>query len=137
MTVPPWLRELADAVAEQIAPADLLSPIGCHFCELDGRWEISVFASSTEFVGGRRDGRRQQSKFSLNLLRVLALLDNVQACHWQSRAIAPSDELGAHFSVEGKYQGHSVWLRVLAEAPRRFTPGRQARIHENAIVDTW
>src|SRR5262245_5268621 len=32
MTVPSWLRELADAVTAQIAPAELLAPLGCHIC---------------------------------------------------------------------------------------------------------
>lgn len=137
MTVPPWLRELADAVAAQIAPADLLSPIGCHYCEVDGHWEISLFASTTEVVGGSRDGRRRQSKFTVNLMKVLGLFDEIKACHWQNRAVNRTDELGAHFSVEARYAGHLVWLRVLADAPRRFSSGRQARVHDDAIVEIW
>lgn len=137
MTVPKWLRELADAVAAQIAPAELLAPLGCHFCDVDGHWEISIFASTTEVVGGSRDGRRHQSKFTVNLLKVLGLFEEIKACHWQNRAVTRADELGAHFSVEARYAGHPVWLRVLADAPRRFSPGRQARINENAIIDIW
>ena len=137
MTVPSWLRELADAVAAQIAPADLLAPLGCHYCEVDGHWEISIFASSTEVVGGSRDGRRRQSKFTLNLMKVLGLLEEIKSCYWQNRAVNRSDELGAHFAVEARYCGHPVCLRVLADTPRRFAPGRQARVHENSIIDMW
>ncbi len=137
MTVPTWLRELADAVAAQIAPAELLAPLGCHFCEVDGQWEVSLFAAATEVVGGSRDGRRRQSKFTLNVLKVLGMLDEIKAIHWQNRAVNRSDELGAHISIEARYAGHAVWLRVLADAPRRFSSGRQIRVNDDAIVETW
>lgn len=137
MNVPPWLRELADAVAAQIAPADLLAPLGCHICEVEGQWEISLFASSTEVVGGSRDGRRRQSKFTVNLMKVLGLFEEIKACHWQNRPFSASDELGAHFSVDAHYAGHPVSLRVLAAAPKRFSSGRQARVNDDAIVETW
>lgn len=137
MTVPAWLSDLADAVVEQIAPIELLSPVGCHFCEADGRWEVAIFASTTEVVGGRRDGRNVQSKFRLNVLQLLAMFDDVLRCDWQNLPVDRDDELGAHLSIEGSHQGHDVWLRILSEAPRRFPAGRQARVHDNAIIDTW
>jgi hypothetical protein len=33
------------------------------------------------------------------------------------------EQTGQHISIEGTYQGHLVWLRVLAEAPDDEEPG--------------
>jgi hypothetical protein len=60
---PEWLQELADAAALQLIPADVLSPIGCHFGFADEAWEISLFAASTQIVGGKHDGVLRPSRF--------------------------------------------------------------------------
>ena len=120
-----------------MAPIDLPAPIGCHFCEVDGVWEISIFAANTEVVGGRRDGRCFHSKFTMELLPILWLFDDGQNVTWQNAPVNRSDELGAHLSLDADYRGHAVRLHVLAQAPRRFEAGRQLLVHENAIVESW
>ena len=137
MTVSPWLQELADAVAEQLIPLKNAFPIGCHCCEVDGRWELSLFASSTEIVGGVHDGKCQPSVFAMNLMSILLHFDEVESVQWQNQPVDRKDELGAHVAIDGRIDGNAVSLRVLAKAPRRFACGQQVRVHENAVVQTW
>lgn len=137
MTVSLWLQELADAVAAQMNLIKDPCPIGCHFCEVDGMWEVSLFASSTEIVGGSNDGKCKQSPFIMNVATILPLFDSVESVQWQSQPVDRKDELGAHLAIEGTVEGHPVSLRVLAKAPRRFASGRQVRVHENAVVRRW
>ena len=55
-----WLETLTNRVIEHVYPVDVLAPIGCHSFHnpAEGRWEISLFVSKTEVVGGMHDGKQ-------------------------------------------------------------------------------
>lgn len=140
MTSPPsWLSRLSQQIAAEIAPVDLMSPIGCHYFHepLADEWEITLFASSTEIVGGEFDGLSHASKFTVNIADVVKCFDTARRVHWQNLPIADDDELGPHLSVEGEFEGHDVWLRILATAPPQFSHGRRLSIYEMKIEDLW
>lgn len=134
---PPWLEEFANAVAGELTPVDLLSPLGCHYCFVDGQWEVTLFAAQTEVLGGQKDGTIRPSKFSVNLMELIRLFGDVREAYWQSLPLGPRDDLGAHVSIEGIYAGEPVWLRILAAAPRRFRPGRLAHTRELVWEEMW
>lgn len=138
MSSPPqWLRELADAAAPLMMPADVMAPIGCHFCLVDGTWEISLFAAATQIVGGKNDGVLRPSRFHLDVQALMGLFSEVRNVSWQALPFAANDELGPHIALEGVYGGNAVSLRILARAPRRFEPGRRAIIYEHAWEEIW
>ena len=137
LSLPEWLKQLADAVALRILPVDVLAPVGCHYCLVDGTWEIALFAASTQIVGGEKDGRLRMSRFTLDLNAVTSLFTEVTNLTWQAQSFAADDELGPHVSIEGSCGGHSVWLRILSRPPRRFAPGRRAIVYEPAWEETW
>lgn len=140
MSEPPdWLSTLADGVAAEIQGLDLLAPLGCHYYyDKDAeRWEIALFASRTEIVGGERDGLLTSSRFSLDLIRVASLLHEVSNIIWQALPIAADDELGAHVLIEGVHGGERVAVRVLAEPPERFESGRIAKTYQHGFEDAW
>ena len=53
---PDWLSELANAVAGDILPVDILAPVGCHYWTNGAIWEVTLFVSKTETQGGACDG---------------------------------------------------------------------------------
>ncbi len=134
---PEWLQQLADAAALQMIPADMMAPVGCHFCLVDEIWEISLFAANTQIVGGKQDGVLRPSRFQVDLQAVTKLFSAVHHLAWQPLPLAADDELGAHVAIDGLYAGHSVSLRILSRAPKQFTAGRRAIVYENAWEETW
>ena len=138
MTAPPeWLHELANAVAAQMLAVDMLAPIGCHFCEAEGKWEVSVFASNTQIVGGKNDGVLRASRFHVDMQGVTRLFSEIDKLIWQPVTLASDAEHGPHISSEGIFAGHHVALRILARAPRRFDPGRRAIVYEHLWEEIW
>jgi hypothetical protein len=126
MTPPPeWLATLANEVAAQIEPLGPMGPLGCHYYPGPAGWEITVFAASTEVVGGPQDGRVLGARFEVNLKALISIFAEVTAMHWQSQTFGRQDELGAHLSIEGRYGEESVCVRIPAVSPQRFEPGRQ------------
>lgn len=140
MAAPPsWLARMTNDVATQMWGVDILAPIGCHyfFNEAVGHWEVTLFVSSTEVVGGARDGQTVTSRFTLDLSQIQGLFDEVTGFHWQAQQLGSEDEIGPHVSLEGKYEGQDVWVRVLASAPNRFEAGRYANAYEMRVQDIW
>ena len=124
MTEPPaWLESLVDAVAKCMAPHNVLGPLGYRWGEEAGAWEVVVYPTVAELVGGAEDGVIVFPGFSLDLRELSAAFEQVTAVHWQSHAFGPHDQAGPHVSIEGCYQGHQVSLQVWSEAPPDEGPG--------------
>lgn len=138
-STPSWLVSFADQVALELTGFDLLSPIGCHsyFDDEEQKWELSLFAANTEAVSGVADGKLIPSNFTVDLQKVLSLFSEVHSIRWQALPIEIEDELGSHLSVEGFYEGHLVWLRILANPPGRFPRGRLAKVYDMQLEDLW
>ena len=85
--------------------------------------ELIVYPTPVELVGGAVDGAVVVPGFSLDLQMLPAAFERVDALHWQAHSMGSYDLEGPHLSLEGIYQGHHVWLRVLSEPPEEAEPG--------------
>lgn len=145
MTTPPsWLAQLADAAAGCLTTDDSIAPMGCHFYyhEPSRTWEVALFVTSTETLGGMADGQETWSRFMLDVEAVRKLFDEIDEVTWQSLPAALDDEFGCHIRFSGRHAQRKVSLAVLAMAPDRFESGVKvseadaARPRENA-GDSW
>lgn len=134
---PDWLKQFADAAALEMQPADVLAPVGCHYCLTDGTWEVALFASSTEIVGGNQDGLLRFSRFQVDVQALVGLFSELEDVSWQALPMGADDELGAHLAIAGCLGEHRVCLRILALPPRRFSHGRRAIAYEPAWEEMW
>jgi hypothetical protein len=134
---PTWMSVFVDHVTSCLQPHDDLAPLGCHFQQFNGVWEITLFASRTESIGGPRDGKLRNSHFSVDVKHLLDAFSSVDAIAWQAHRIDLNDELGPHMSVEGTVADKSVWLRVTSTAPARFGTGRHYFINKQSMKDLW
>ena len=117
-----WLTRLVSEVSKFMLCLDGNAPVQCHlYHNEDDRdeWEITVFGEPNRF-GGRLAKHSIDRCFSVDVLGVVMLFEDVESCQWQTSNIDASDELGPHLSVCGRFEGHQVWLRVLSRAPERL-----------------
>ena len=96
-------------------------PLGFFYQEEDGYWELVIYPKPVELVGGAEDGEIVAPGFSLDLEELRAEFEQIAACSWQS--LGYPDGEGPHVSIEGVYQGHEVFVQVLAYAPEDEEPG--------------
>ena len=118
---PDWAYSLVEAVAANMEATGAPGPLGFMYREEEGFWEIAVYPKPVELVGGAEDGEIVAPGFSLDLEGLRAEFERVDAASWQSLGY-PSGE-GPHVSIEGVYQGHEVFVQVLAYAPEDEEPG--------------
>ena len=141
-TPPRWIERLADLISRGFRSDDLLAPIGCHFHFQDDdaghpQWEVTLFVSHTEFLGGARDGQVAVSRYMLDLKEVMTAFDAVNSFYWQAQTMADDDQLGPHIGLEGEFEGNSVWLRITSEPPAQFEAGRTVDLYADAVEDNW
>ncbi len=140
MSQPPaWLNGLANAAAQAMEPLNSkpLAPLACHYTSFEKVWEITLFREATEVVGGPEDGSVKQSPIGVRICEILDLFQSVNSCNWQAHSHGDEDDLGPHLSVDGSYKGRRVWLRILAQAPRRFPPRRVTVRNKLINDDAW
>lgn len=134
---PKWIEEFADQVAQLLTPVDLLGPVGCHYAYADDCWEITLFVSSTEVVGGELDGKMNSSRFTVDLLQVCALFTQLSEVFWQNEKIHMLDELGCHLELNGLVETEPVSLRICSKIPGRFRHGRIAYPQQRTLFENW
>jgi len=120
---PNWLETLVDIVANCIEAHNAMGPLEYRYSLEEEITELIVYPTPVELVGGAVDGAIVVPGFSLDVLTLQSAFEPVEAVSWQAHGLGPHDLEGPHLSVEGRYQGHAVWLRVLAEPPQETAPG--------------
>jgi hypothetical protein len=136
---PAWLRWFANEGAQAILDTEVHAPIGCHYhySEESREWEVTVFVSDTEVVGGPNDGTLVPYHVQVNLSHAIGLFDAPPKVHWLAGADRDDADLDQHVSLEGQTKGHQVWLRILAQAPRQAGPGRLLHASTGELEDIW
>jgi hypothetical protein len=129
---PDWLESLVEQVADCMeghGPAGSVQ-YRCWTEEDDDEtlWEIIVYPTPIELVGGAVDGAVVSPGFTLDLQALSGLFDSVDVFLWEAEAFEPDESEVPNVSIEGIYRGHSVLLRLLTEAPEDEEPGFELEI---------
>ncbi|MCH2203664.1 MAG: hypothetical protein MK102_16980 [Fuerstiella sp.] len=139
LSLPEWLQWFADAAAQAILDKSAHAPIGCHYYYDDERneWEVTLFVSDTEVVGGPCDGTVIPCPIQLDVLLAMELFDKMPRTYWQSETILEDEDFNQHLSFEGLVRGHHVWLRILAQAPKQAGSGRLLHAETGELEELW
>lgn len=125
---PAWLESLADMVSTSVEAYSAMGPFGFRYHQDGADWELIIYPTPVELMGGAEDGTLVCSGFSLDVQLLLSRFDQVTAVQWCTHDFGLSAPEGPQLSIEGTYQGHNIWLRVLAEPPSNEPPGLQLRV---------
>ncbi len=119
MQTPSWMESLLEVVAAGTEAQAPSFSMGYRHDEEDGLWEVVVYPIPVQLVGGAEDGTVVSPGFSLDLEQARAAFEQVAGMQWSVHYHLDGPEI----SIEGRYQGHEVVLRILAEAPEDEEPG--------------
>ncbi len=120
---PAWVETLLDLVANCIEPHVPMGPLGYWISTEEGVFELVVYPTPVEFVGGAVDGDVGIPGFSLDVQAIQAGFERIDGLDWQAHSFGDHDLDGPHISISGIFQGREVWLRVLSEPPDDIEPG--------------
>ncbi|SIO61612.1 hypothetical protein SAMN05444166_6805 [Singulisphaera sp. GP187] len=123
-----WLDSLIEAVGASLAADNLMGPLGILYGEKDGYWEVDIYPTPVELIGGADDGAVVSPAFSLDLEALRSAFERIEDFGWTT--IGWPDGNGPFVWIKGAYQGHELLLRILAQAPEGEEPGSKLRMPE-------
>jgi hypothetical protein len=126
--LPAWLDALVDIVAASMTAHGPIGPLGLRYREEEQHWEVIVYPLPLEMIGGAYDGGLAAPNFTLQLPSLLAAFGQVDSVNWEALG-AGSEDIPC-LSIEGSYQQHALWLRLLAYAPDDVGPGLKVDANE-------
>jgi hypothetical protein len=120
-----WLQRLLAAVKGCIEAESVTGPVGLRCRRGQGAYEVAVYLTAVEIVGGPHDGAGVAPVFCLDLERLRQALTSVTACRWNAlgAGVAP----GPHVHISGVFQGRNVELHSLGQEPADEKPGRKVQ----------
>jgi hypothetical protein len=116
-----WLNTVLEAVEGCLEADSPMGPLGLRYREEEAFWEVWIYPTPVELVGGRHDGEVVVSGFSLDLEQLRECFDSVVALNWSALGLNYSE--GPHIGIEGVFEGREIYLQVLAYAPEGEEPG--------------
>ena len=120
--LPEWVDSLSNVVSNCMEAHSLVGSLRFRYYE---EGELIFYPAPIELLGGEDDGTIVSTGFSLDVKELISSFDQVDSIRWCAQACSPYDAEGANISIEGMYQGHSVWVRVLAYPPDDELPELQ------------
>jgi hypothetical protein len=116
-----WLDMLLDTVAACVEAESPMGPLGIRYGEENNFWEVCIYPTPVELLGGAHDGEVVVPGFSLDLEQLHSAFDSITAFGWNALGLNWPE--CPHISIEGVFQGREVYLQVLAYAPENAEPG--------------
>jgi hypothetical protein len=116
-----WLEELREAVSSCVDVDSPMAPLGLRYRVEEGFWEVWVYPTPVELVGGRHDGEIVMPGFHLDLEQLRGQFESLVALSWDAQGLNSPE--GPYVSIEGVFRGREVYLQVFAGAPADAQPG--------------
>lgn len=116
-----WLEEVLEVVSNCVEAESPMGPLGLRYHEEGKSWEVVVYPTPVELVGGPHDGEVLAPGFTLDFEQLRDCFDSVTTSGWN--ALGFSDPEGPHIFIEGTFRGRELFLRILAQAPEDEEPG--------------
>jgi hypothetical protein len=134
------MGSLIDAATNCIEAHGEMGPLWYRWGNEDDHWEVWVYPASGKIVGGPHDGKVIVPGYSLDVKELTSVFDELVDVRWQAHRFLQQDQDAPKLSFEGTYQGHSILLMVLSEAPDDEEPGYEVDLsdgRETAITSRW
>ena len=120
---PAWIRSLVDTVSGCMQAHTAMGPLGFRWGEQEEYVDLLVYPTPIELVGGADDGAVVFPGFSLDVHELCSTFDAISDVTWCAHPLRPHDPDGPHIAIDGVYQEHPVYLRILSDAPADEDPG--------------
>jgi hypothetical protein len=121
---PGWLKGFAEVVSSGLLTDSATDELGVRYREDGGYWEISVYPPGA--AGEKIRGTAERSKVAWDIERLRSVFDRIDGSGWY--AACPGEAGGPYVWLEGEYQDHEVFLRLLPGEPDQVEPGEECDV---------
>ena len=123
---PAWLEEFVKVVSSGLLTDRSTGPLGIRYREDDGHWEISVYPIRSGVDLEEAEGSAASPGFAWDIEELRSVFDSIDGSGWY--AVCPGGTESPYVWIEGDYQEHEVFLRLLPGAPVHDEPGEKDEV---------
>jgi hypothetical protein len=118
-----WLKEFAEVVSSGLLTDRPTDKLGLRYRVDGGYWEITVYPLSVGAAGEEIKGNARSENVAWDIEKLQSVFDRIDGLGWYA---ACSDETESSYVwLEGGYQDHEVFLRLLAAEPDHLEAGER------------
>jgi hypothetical protein len=122
---PDWIRALVnDVLVDAFQPLGFIGPLGYrvwhpgHLDNIFDGWQIAVYPVPNEVRGSHpHDGERFVNGFCLDVGQILRVITDLKSVAWNMPTSYNGELDGPELSLQGKFAGKQVWLRIFQMPP--------------------
>jgi len=123
---PSWLKEFVKVVSSSLLTDRSTGHLGIRYREYGGIWEISVYPIQGGGDLEESEGSAASPSFAWDIEELRSVFDRIDGSGWY--AVCPGGTESPYVWIEGDYQDHEVFLRLLPGEPVHDEPGEQCEV---------
>jgi hypothetical protein len=116
-----WLDRLHGAVSSCVVAHGPMGHLRLNYRKQAGHWEVKVYPTAVELMGGAQDGEVVTPSFQLDLEQLRGMFESVAAL--VSNTLGGDCPEGPNVSIQGVFGGREVCMQLLACAAKNEKPG--------------
>jgi hypothetical protein len=121
-----WLKEFVEVVARSRITDGSTSHLGIQYREDDGYWEISVYPIHGKGGLDEAKGLVASPGFAWDIEELRAVFDSINESGWYAACLDGAES--PYIWIEGDYQDHDVFLRLLPGEPDHVEAGETSEV---------
>jgi len=120
---PTWIKQFVKIVSSSLVTDRSTPHLGFRYRVDDRNWEVSVYPSHEEGNHEVAEGSGASAGFAWNIEELRSVFDSIDGSGWYA---VPSGETECPYLwIEGNYQSHEVFLRLLSGKPDHLESGEK------------
>jgi hypothetical protein len=121
-----WLEEFVKVVSSGLLAERSTAHLGVRYREDEGHWEVSVYPIRTGEDPEEAEGSEASPGIAWDIEGLRSVFDSIDGSGWY--AACPGGTESPYVWIEGDYQDHEVFLRLLPVAPAHDEPGAKCEV---------
>jgi hypothetical protein len=123
---PAWLEKFIKVISSGLLTDRSTGRLGIRYREDEGHWEVSVYPIQTGVDLEEAEGSEESPGFAWDIEELRSVFDSIDGSGWY--AACPGGTESPYVWIEGGYQEHEVFLRLLPGAPAHDEPGEKCEV---------
>ena len=120
---PAWIKEFVRSLSSSLLTNRSTRHLGFRYGVDDDNWEISVYPILESGGHEESTGLEESPPFAWNIEDLRSIFDSIDGSGWY--AVPPSGTGCPYLWIEGNYQSHEVFLRLLPSKPDHVELGEK------------
>ncbi len=121
-----WLKEFVSMISSSLVTDEATRKLGVRYHEEHGYWRITVYPLPDKAARETIESSAVPPGFAWDIENLQSVFDCIDGLGWY--AVPADRNENPYFWIDGEFQGHEVFLRLLPGEPDQVEPGEKCEV---------